>query len=123
MKLLVCGSRFCYDWRLLEQTLYEFNKEHDIRVLISGCAPGIDSLAIQWAMYNKTWDDRFILIEKYPADWKQYGKGAGPIRNQQMLDEGKPDHVIAFLAPNSRGTANMINRTKQANIPVEIINI
>src|SRR5574339_101825 len=33
--------------------------------------------------------------EPYPADWKKLGRAAGPIRNQQMLDEGKPDRVIA----------------------------
>ena len=38
----------------------------------------------------------------YPADWDKFGRAAGPIRNQQMLDEGKP---------------NMINKAKKANIP------
>ena len=45
-----------------------------------------------------------------------YGKAAGPIRNQQMLDEGKPDVVIAF--PGASGTADMINRAGLTNVPV-----
>ena len=27
------------------------------------------------------------------ADWSEYGRGAGLIRNEQMLDEGKPELV------------------------------
>lgn len=33
---------------------------------------------------------------------RDYGKAAGAIRNQQMLDEGKPDLVVAFKG--GRGT-------------------
>jgi hypothetical protein len=47
------------------------------------------------------------------------GKAAGPIRNQRMIDEGKPDLVIAF--PGGRGTADMVSRAKKAGIPVQEI--
>ena len=47
-------------------------------------------------------------------DWKKYGKKAGPLRNQQMLEEGKPDLVVAF--PGGNGTADMVRRAKKANI-------
>jgi len=59
----------------------------------------------------------------FPADWKSYGKGAGPIRNQLMLDEGKPDLVLAFHndISSSRGTADMIRRAKKHGISYEII--
>lgn len=33
---------------------------------------------------------------RFPAKWNEHGKAAGPIRNQQMLTEGKPDVVFAF---------------------------
>ena len=55
----------------------------------------------------------------YPADWDTHGRGAGPIRNKQMLEEGKPDLVIAF--PGGKGTANMIGQAKEAGIPVREI--
>jgi hypothetical protein len=52
----------------------------------------------------------------FPADWEKYGKAAGPIRNQQILVEGKPDLVVAFQG--GRGTANMVSRAQQAGVPV-----
>ena len=42
-------------------------------------------------------------IERYPADWKQYGKSAGPRRNMQMAEAG--DDIICFWDGKSRGTA------------------
>ena len=45
-----------------------------------------------------------------------HGKGAGPIRNQRMLDAGQPDLVVAF--EGGRGTADMITRTKRAGIEI-----
>lgn len=117
MKVLVCGHRGFYDWRKLEHTLYELNEETKITDIIHGCASGADMLADQYAIYqsHRVW--------RYPADWDKYGKGAGPIRNKQMLDEGKPDLVVAFLAPNSKGTKNMIEQATKANVPVKVINI
>ena len=43
-----------------------------------------------------------IEIARFPADWNMHGRAAGPIRNQQMLDEGKPELVVSFLG--GRGT-------------------
>jgi hypothetical protein len=36
------------------------------------------------------------------GEWDELGKKAGPLRNQRMLDEGKPDLVVAF--PGGGGT-------------------
>ncbi len=40
------------------------------------------------------------------------------IRNQQMLDEAKPDMVLAF--PGGRGTDDMVSRAEKAGVPVTI---
>ena len=40
----------------------------------------------------------------------------GHIRNQQMIDEGKPDLVVAFKG--GTGTADMVRRAKKHNIKV-----
>ena len=60
-----------------------------------------------------------IPVEKYPADWTRYGYAAGPIRNQQMLDEGRPSLVLAFHNDfeHSKGTKDMIDKARKANIP------
>ncbi len=85
--------------------------------IISGEAGGADMLAKQYAE-ECGWN-----YEGYPADWNTYGKRAGPIRNNEMLVKGKPDLVVAFLAPNSRGTKHMISISEKAGVTVKIINI
>ncbi len=81
-----------------------------VTLLISGCARGADTLTIEWAEAGG------IEVARFPADWSTHGRAAGPIRNQQMLDEGKPELVVAF--PGGRGTADMVRRARAAGIEV-----
>ena len=121
MRVLVCGSRHFDDWRILNNVLIPITEPSRMAktplTIIEGGANGADFLARTWA---KFWG---VAFEEYPADWEKHGKAAGVIRNTQMLEEGKPDMVVAFLSPNSRGTANMIDQATKANIPVKVINI
>lgn len=55
--------------------------------------------------------------KRYPADWKKHGRGAGPIRNQQMVDAGA-DVVLAFPQAGSRGTLDCMKRAEAAGIKV-----
>jgi hypothetical protein len=96
-------NRFSKEWSLWDNWL-----PTDITI-ISGAAKGVDSAAIDYAISD------FLPFEEYPADWDQYGKGAGYIRNQQMLDTGI-DLVVAF--PGGRGTADMVRRAKKAGVEV-----
>lgn len=59
----------------------------------------------------------------FPADWRRYGRAAGPIRNQQMIDEGKPDLVLAFHENinESVGTKDMVSRARRVGLKVMII--
>lgn len=81
--------------------------------LISGMARGADSLAV---LYAKTYG---LKLHEFPADWKRYKGGAGPIRNQQMIDQGKPNRAMGF--PGGVGTKDMLARLKFEGIPVEEI--
>ena len=123
MKVLVCGGRDFTDWPFFRGKMEEIALARFPRMdadeygnflykvtIISGGAKGADTLAADWAAVN------WAGYEEYRADWNKHGKAAGPIRNQQMLDEGKPDLVIAFLGGN--GTNDMINRAKKADIEV-----
>lgn len=91
----------------------EYGMPYINAVVIAGGATGADQHAIDWAVVH------WCQFEEYKADWDKYGKKAGPIRNQQMLDEGKPDLVLAF--PGGRGTADMIARAKKAGVEVKVI--
>lgn len=113
MKVLVCGSRHFNDQKLLGAILDKIN----ITEIIEGEARGADTCA---RIYG---EGKGIAVKAFSADWTLHGKRAGPIRNHLMLKEGKPDMVIAFLAPNSRGTKHMIEISQKAGIPVEIVNI
>lgn len=78
--------------------------------IIQGGATGADNLAVDWAIVN------WCVYETYEAEWDKYGKRAGPIRNKKMLDEGKPDLVVAF--PGGKGTANMVKLAEEAGVKV-----
>ncbi|HKS72677.1 MAG TPA: SLOG family protein [Terriglobales bacterium] len=114
MRVLVCGGRDFSDRDLMARTLAPYRpspitavSEHKI---IQGGAIGADTLAREWAeVYG-------VPYREFPADWNKHGRAAGPIRNQRMIDEGKPDLVIAF--PGGRGTADMISRAEKAGIRV-----
>jgi len=78
--------------------------------LIFGGASGADQHALDWAIVN------WVKHRVYEAKWKESGKAAGVLRNQRMLDEGKPHMGVAF--PGGRGTADMTARLRKARIPV-----
>ncbi|BAQ18361.1 hypothetical protein GL4_2928 [Methyloceanibacter caenitepidi] len=78
--------------------------------MIHGNATGADALAGFWAIAVG------VPILAFAADWNKHGRAAGPIRNKQMLDEGKPDLVIAF--PGGRGTANMVRQARERGVEV-----
>lgn len=110
MRILVCGGRDYSDALWVAHILGRVLRERGISLVIHGAGRGADSLAASWAGQHR------IETLPFPADWKAYGRGAGPIRNQQMLDEGKPDAVVAF--PGGKGTADMVERAKKAGVPV-----
>ena len=113
MRAIVCGGRKFKDWPLLSGTLDAIHNETPFDCVIHGAAPGADTLADTWAR------SRGIRVERHYALWRTYGPAAGPIRNQKMLDEEKPDVVIAFAG--NTGTADMIRRAESAGVPVRRI--
>ena len=123
-RVLVCGGRD-YGTRMTEEgyvvkNQFEIDRlnavldallaEFESLVIIQGEAKGADSLARDWAYRNR------VMTLSFPADWKQYGKSAGYQRNTQMLEEGKPDLVVAF--PGGRGTEMMCEIATKAGVEV-----
>lgn len=124
MRVLVCGGRTYYHkdyaFSVLNKHLNQFYVWTDTDdgmgcwfwdlVIIEGGARGADQLAREWAALN------YVETETYLADWDTYGKAAGYIRNKTMLEDGKPDLVIAF--PGGRGTAMMKKIAREAGVEV-----
>lgn len=107
MRVLVCGGRDYTDKAYLWSVLDGLGPP-EVTEIISGMAPGADTFAAEWAERSG------FPLHRFPADWNKHGRAAGPIRNQQMLDEGKPDLVVAF--PGGRGTADMVRRARAAGV-------
>lgn len=91
--------------------LSNIRKENNI-VIVSGCASGADAIGERYAKENG------FDVEKYPADWKIYGRSAGPRRNKQMAEVS--DYVICFWDEKSKGTKSMINYAIKCNKPIKI---
>ena len=110
MKLLVCGGRDFMDFEYLFAQLDAIHAAAPITLLIHGGAWGADTLAGHWAIM------RNVPFKVYEARWKQHGKAAGSIRNQEMLTEGMPNLVVAF--EGGAGTRDMIQRAMSAGVKV-----
>lgn len=107
MRLLVCGGRNFDEWRVLARALNELVVKPT--VLMQGGATGADAMGKKWA------ETQGIPVITFPANWHQ-GKKGGPLRNEFMLREGKPDLVMAF--PGGSGTADMIRKAMAAGVRV-----
>lgn len=114
MRVLICGGRDYEDAYNFDRMVEEILKEKGIvdPIIIHGAADGVDTLADEFARTN------YFRCLRFPAKWHLHKKRAGPIRNKQMLDEGKPHLVIAFPTPSSIGTWDMISKSKRSNIEV-----
>jgi hypothetical protein len=109
-------------------------------VFIQGGARGADSIAKRYA-------DRLaeahanVTSLTFPAKWYEHDRegltrvpcrcdpslemcrAAGPRRNRQMLDEGRPQAVYAFHdhLENSKGTRDMVTAADEAGVPVYVV--
>ena len=126
MRVLVCGGRNYNDTNHVWNVLCEVHNKQNISLVIHGAATGADTEGMNWAQAIEG-----VKHLPFVADWKNldvegviikvgrygpYNAVAGHQRNQRMLDEGKPDLVVAF--PGGRGTADMVCRARKADIKV-----
>lgn len=116
--LIIAGSRTFQNYDLLELEVKRFIYENKIILpvsIVSGKAQGADSLGEKFAKkYN------FPIIEM-SANWNEYGKVAGPIRNEEMAKIS--DACIVFIEHQSKGSLNMIENAKKYNLILKVIEI
>lgn len=78
-----------------------------------GDALGVDRQAYDWAVARGV--DRLV----FQANWAAFGKGAGPSRNQRMVDAAEPgDWLLAFPMGESRGTRDCMRRGVERGLRV-----
>lgn len=118
-RLIIAGSRTFNDHLLLEREVNSFRKKFNLDkvLIVTGDAHGADTLAERYA---RLYDLPFKI---YPANWKEYGRSAGPIRNRLMAKTCQKGFCIVFWDGMSKGTANMIVNAKAFNLTLKIINI
>ncbi|UGX98733.1 DUF2493 domain-containing protein [Bradyrhizobium barranii subsp. barranii] len=110
MNVIVCGGRTFENYAAVKKYLDMLHDLHRFTLLIHGRARGADTCAHRWAGEHK------VPVEMFPAHWRLHGNSAGPIRNKQMLAEGKPQLVVAF--PGGDGTADMCRQARAAGVMV-----
>jgi predicted Rossmann-fold nucleotide-binding protein len=108
--MLVCGGRDYKNVSAVRHALTALHTKKGIALIIEGGAAGADRLAREWAEVNG------IPVQTFEAEWERFGRRAGPLRNKRMLDEGRPDGVVAF--PGGAGTANMIELANAHGVKV-----
>lgn len=113
MKVIIAGSRMGVNQKFFDETLNNLflveNAPYTITQVISGCARGVDTMAIEWAQKHG-----FDIVRFY-ANWELLGPKAGPLRNQDMAEYG--DLLVAFFNADAanRGTNDMCTKMAKMN--------
>lgn len=108
--LLVTGGRTFDDYTRVACALNSMYSHQPAFAVVQGGARGADALAHRWCLSTG------VPCIAVPANWDYYGKRAGGLRNQWMLDYLPIAYVVAF--PGGPGTADMVRRARAAGVPV-----
>ena len=115
-RVIIAGCRDFNNYVTLKERceyyLQNKMKTHNV-IIVSGHAPGTDTLGEKFA------NEHNLPCELHPADWKHYGKAAGPILNAEMAEVA--DALIAFWNGQSRGTKSMIELAQSKGLKVAVI--
>lgn len=145
LRLIFCGDRNYKDSSLIRVAVMVLKEKFSTFTMIEGEADGADTLSrreaelssIPYKSFFAHWDHHYEHTEKCEPNafttcrrplcikgqcGKMIGRAAGPIRNHEMLDEGKPHGVVAFHEDimSSRGTAHMVGIARKVSIPTWI---
>lgn len=110
MKILFTGSRA---WTDEDAAINVFNAyvQPGDHVVVGDCPTGLDKMIRDLCYDSET------SYDVHHADWKEHGRAAGPLRNQEMVNTG-PDLCIGFPLENSRGTKDCMTRARMAGVTV-----
>lgn len=119
--IIICGGHTELNYEIIETFILDVFKKLNIVdcEVVSGNRKGIDRLGEDFAFNNH------FRTKIFPANWKAYGKSAGPIRNKEMvkyISKFNNSIVIAFWNGESKGTKYTIDEAKKYNIPVYVYN-
>jgi hypothetical protein len=117
----VTGSRAWTEVRMIEDALGEIlahevwpKKGWRMIVVHGACPTGADAIAEAWAQRMKA-RGYAVDSERHPANWDEYGKAAGPIRNAEMVDDPRGYEIwLAFYQHGAinKGTSDCADRAR-----------
>lgn len=116
MKIIVTGGR---DYKDINKVYTVLNALSPDSIVVGDCPTGVDEFVRRWQLTVKedrlaSMDNCWPKIEVYEADWDEYGKAAGPIRNGEMLEDNTDaDFVVVF--PGGNGTKDCARQAKLKN--------
>ncbi|KQN63869.1 MULTISPECIES: DUF2493 domain-containing protein [Rahnella] len=110
MRVLICAGRFYADIHTVERVLELYAHSQHIRVLIHGGHQSLGAMIERWAR------DADVHVVRYPANWALHGKYAEIRRNLFMIEDSRPDIILAFSG--GEDTAECIKLARQAGIKV-----
>ena len=106
MKTIIAGGR---DYTFTDDDRKFLNGIKDsISEVVCGGAPGADNEGKVWAEQND------IAIKLFPADWKKYGRGAGPKRNRMMAEYAN----CLVLFTGGRGSSSIFKEAQSKNLKI-----
>jgi hypothetical protein len=103
VRVAIVGSRTWTDAAAIRRYI---DKLPATATVVSGGAPGVDTMAENAARA------RGLRVQVFQANWKRYGRGAGMIRNSEII--ANADIVLAFWDGQSRGTKDSIDKALTA---------
>lgn len=122
-KVIIFGGRNFKDYSLLKTRcdLYLKNIDDEIEI-VSGKQCSEDKDGNKWGadfLGEKYAAEKGYPVKPFPADWKKFGKSAGPIRNREMGAYG--DAGIGFWDGHSPGTKDMISVCKEKKLLLKVV--
>ncbi|WP_095144441.1 MULTISPECIES: DUF2493 domain-containing protein [unclassified Pseudomonas] len=114
MRVLMCAGRHYADRQTCRQVLNAFQRLHKISVLVHGGHPLLGGEVEDWAR------EQGVDIVRYPPNWQLHGKQAERLRNTFMLNDSRPDTVIAL--PGGEDTQALLAQANAAGIKTLSIN-
>ncbi len=123
--ILVSGKRDFTDYERFSKYMDELICHETMGseiTIVQGGANGADSLAKRYAK------DHDLKMMEFPANWKAFGKKAGPMRNQEMVDYLKENAIssclcVFFWDYKSSGTGDCFRKALAAKLPHAICEI
>lgn len=113
-RVLITGSRHWDCHELAARVVGKLKAKYpEGLVIVHGNAGGVDSA------FRKACQAAGVEHEAHPAEWHKYGRRAGPLRNQAMVDAGAAFAIACHDdLDNSKGTGDCVTRCLAAGVPV-----